>query len=83
MLLTPESIIIYRNPAEAALWKSGMAFPIIVGAVISLASVLIVLNVLQILSKRFSIIKKFDPSIVAIVVAILSMLYTVHKFGGI
>lgn len=82
-MLTPQSIIVYRNPAEAALWESGMVFPIIVGAVISLASVLIVLSVLQMLSKRFDIIDKLDPSIVAIVVAILSMLYTVHKFGGI
>lgn len=82
-MLTPESIIVYRNPAEAALWESGMVFPIIVGAVIAVTSVLIVLGVLQMLSKRFNIIDKLDPSIVAIVVAILSMLYTVHKFGGI
>lgn len=82
-MLTPESIIVYRNPAEAALWESGMVFPIIVGAVIAVTSVLIVLGVLQMLSKRFNIIDKLDPSIVAVVVAILSMLYTVHKFGGI
>lgn len=82
-MITPQSIIVYRNPAEAALWESGMVFPIIVGAVIAVASVLIVLGVLQMLSKRFNIIDKLDPSIVAIVVAILSMLYTVHKFGFI
>lgn len=26
-----QSIIVYRNPAEAAFWESGMAFPMMVG----------------------------------------------------
>lgn len=28
-----ESIIVYRNPAEAAFWESGMAFPLMVAMV--------------------------------------------------
>ena len=29
-----QSIIVYRSPAEAAFWESGMAFPLIVGMVV-------------------------------------------------
>ena len=32
--MTTQSIIVYRNPAEAALWESGMVFPLICGMVI-------------------------------------------------
>lgn len=30
-----QSIIVYRNPAEAAFWESGMAFPLMVGIVLA------------------------------------------------
>ena len=35
--MTTQSIIVYRNPMEAAFWESGMAFPLMVGLVLSLA----------------------------------------------
>ncbi len=31
----PISIVVYRNPGEAALWESGMLFPIIASMVIA------------------------------------------------
>lgn len=39
---TTQSIIVYRNPAEAQFWESGMAFPLMValfvGFVVALAA---------------------------------------------
>ena len=39
---TAQSIIVYRNPAEAMFWESGMAFPLMValfvGFVVALAA---------------------------------------------
>lgn len=38
----PTRIIVYRNPAEAALWESGMIFPIMVAMALSVLAVLVV-----------------------------------------
>lgn len=35
-----QSIIVYRNPLEAAFWESGLLFPIIVGCIFSFAVVI-------------------------------------------
>lgn len=32
-----QSIIVYRNPIEAAFWESGLAFPVIAGTVVGVA----------------------------------------------
>lgn len=44
-----QSIIVYRNPVEAAFWESGMAFPLVCGII----AALIVAFLVQALSKRF------------------------------
>lgn len=38
----PTEIIIYRNPAEYALWNSGMLFPIICSAVAAIITFMVV-----------------------------------------
>jgi hypothetical protein len=38
----PTEIIVYRNPAEYALWNSGMLFPIICSAVAAIVAVIVV-----------------------------------------
>jgi hypothetical protein len=40
--MTTQSIIVYRNPAEAALWESGAVFPIMCAMVASIIAVLAV-----------------------------------------
>ena len=37
-----QSIIVYRNPAEAHLWESGLMFPIMVAMVISCIAAIVV-----------------------------------------
>jgi len=37
----PTRIIVYRNPAEAALWESGMIFPIMVAMALCVLAVLV------------------------------------------
>lgn len=36
-----QSIIVYRNPAEAVFWESGLAFPIIAGCVMAVVGALV------------------------------------------
>lgn len=33
--MTTQSIIVYRNPLEAAFWESGIIFPVVVGIVLA------------------------------------------------
>lgn len=46
MLAEPQSIIVYRNPAEAALWESGLIFPLIIACVLSICAAMLVNKVL-------------------------------------
>lgn len=50
----PESIIIYRNPAEKMLWESGMLWPIIVACALLFVSILLSAKVMNALRPRFS-----------------------------
>lgn len=40
--MTTQSIIVYRNPAEAAFWESGAAFPLMVAMVATVLAVVTV-----------------------------------------
>jgi hypothetical protein len=42
-----QSIIVYRNPAEAMLWESGMAFPLFSALVVGLVVFLAVFSALD------------------------------------
>jgi len=43
----PTEIIMYRNPAEYALWNSGMLFPIICSAVAAAVTVMVVADLTE------------------------------------
>ena len=49
-----QSIIVYRNPAEAALWESGLVFPLIVACVLFVICVVISQKISEFLLKRFT-----------------------------
>jgi hypothetical protein len=42
----PQEVIVYRSPAEYALWNSGAAFPIIAGAVAAIVVALIMASII-------------------------------------
>lgn len=69
----PQSIIIYRNPLEAAFWESGILFPLIVGMVVALVMTIVVCNAWErFLPRRM----REYTGYVAIVTAVGSMLAT-------
>ena len=71
-----QSIIVYRNPAEAALWESGLVFPIICGVVISVIVALLTDKLLKsVLSSRAY--RTEYPGYVIAGAAIASMIATV------
>lgn len=61
---TPTEIIVYRNPAEAALWQSGIIFPLIVTMVVS---VLVALGTAWLLDTFGLNRAKWSPAVVVIV----------------
>lgn len=48
----PQSIIVYRNPLEAAFWESGMVFPLIVGMVVAVVMTMVACEVWERLTPR-------------------------------
>jgi len=78
----PTRIIVYRNPAEAALWESGMLFPIIASTVIAIVFTLLILKVWEAACDLFRI-KNHRSDIVALVAAVSIMGYSLHRFGVI
>jgi hypothetical protein len=42
-----QSIIVYRNPLEAAFWESGMVFPLIMAMVAAVISVVVLQRIFQ------------------------------------
>lgn len=67
---TPSSIIVYRNPAEAAFWEGGYLIPIFAGCGAGVAVFLIcafILDALQ-LSKRWATLLYQISGLVSIVV---------------
>lgn len=73
----PTEVIMYRTPGEYALWHSGLVFPIIVGAVLSIVAVLSVFKMMDIIEEQTGWYVTWDKSIIAIVVAIATMAGTV------
>ena len=47
-----QSIIVYRNPLEAALWEGGMVWPIIVGCFVGFVTFLILIKIAEYVSPR-------------------------------
>lgn len=45
--MATQSIIVYRNPAEQALWESGAVFPVMIGCVVGMVSFLLAYNLLS------------------------------------
>ena len=72
------SIIVYRNPLEAALWESVMVFPIMAGMLVALIAGLVVARLCVWLTdmypKRF---RNLRIDIITVVFAAISMLVTV------
>jgi hypothetical protein len=46
--MVTQSIIVYRNPMEAAFWESGLVFPVIVGMVTAVIVALIIAQILNV-----------------------------------
>lgn len=40
-----QSVIVYRNPVEAAMWESGLIFPLAVGCIAALVVALVVASI--------------------------------------
>ena len=80
----PISIIVYRNPGEAALWESGMLFPVIASMVIAAVLTVLVVKVWEAGCDYFLNVRgKRHTDIVAMVAAVGIMLYSLHCFGVI
>lgn len=47
-----QSIIVYRNPAEAAFWEGGMAFPMMVGLVVGFIAAIVAVKLYERVSPR-------------------------------
>lgn len=82
-MLTPQSIIVYSNPAEAALWESGMLFPIIASTVIAAVLTFLVVKVWEAGCDFLNVRGKRHTNIVAMVAAVGIMGYSLHRFGVI
>lgn len=50
---TTQSIIVYRNPAEAAFWESGLAFPLFGSLLTFLVLTVVLGSVFENLARRF------------------------------
>lgn len=80
----PTRIIVYRNPGEAALWESGMLFPIIASTVIAMVLTALVVKVWDALADVLDIPgRKRHTDVVAMVAAVGIMGYSLHRFGVI
>lgn len=79
----PISIVVYRNPGEAALWESGMMFPIIASMVIAAVLTFLVVKVWEAGCDFLNVRGKRYTNIVAMVAAVGIMGYSLHCFGVI
>lgn len=81
---TPDSIIVYRNPAEAAIWESGLVFPIIGSAGVAL---LLMVIVAKLYTFCFYTLKwkwlGSDASIPVMISGIVAFLTTLKFMGGL
>lgn len=78
----PTRIIVYRNPGEAALWESGMLFPIIASTVIAAVLTVLVVKVWEAGCDFLGVQgRKRHTDIVAMVAAVGIMGYSLHRFG--
>lgn len=77
----PTRIIVYRNPAEAALWESGMLFPIIASTVIAAVLTVLVVKVWEAGCDFLNVRGKRHTNIVAMVAAVGIMGYSLRCFG--
>lgn len=73
----PDSIIVYRNPAEAAFWEGGYFIPLVCGLGVGMAVFLVLVS----LAKMLDTNSRHEDSIMTIggVVAIIAGLYTTSK----
>lgn len=58
-----QSIIVYRNPLEAAIWESGAIFPVIAGVVVA---VIVALATNWVCEKIFRCNSKYTANIVGV-----------------
>lgn len=82
-MLTPQSIIVYLNPGEAALLESSMLFPIIASMVIAAVLTFLVVKVWEAGCDFLNVRGKHYTNIVAMVAAVGIMGYILHCFGVI
>lgn len=81
----PTRIIVYRNPAEAALWESGMLFPIIASTFIGFMFAIMVGGLW---TAAFRYINRNKPkrdeysAKVTVVAFIVGMGYSLYRFGA-
>lgn len=70
-----QSIIIYRNPAEAALWESGLMWPLMVAMCVSLVLAVVASTVWGMVFKRGSKLHDMQAG-VCVAAALIGMLAT-------
>ena len=69
------SIIVYRNPAEAALWEGGMIFPLICGMFVSIILSTSVALLLQKYTPKFKYITELTIFVaVASLVSVMAVM---------
>ena len=72
-----QSIIVYRSPAEAHFWESGMAFPLMVSMVASLITTILVLKINSVLQRKKSYFDRHrNDDTLAIIAAVASFFIT-------
>ena len=80
----PTRIIVYRNPAEAAIWESGLVFPLIVAAGITFLTLILTIKLHSYLyfTRRWCWLSR-DASIMLLISGTISFLTTIKFMGGL
>lgn len=76
----PTRIIVYHNPAEAALWESGMVFPLMASAFIGFVFALMVGGLWSALTK-YARTRNHHAGTVTVIAFIVGFGYSLHSFG--
>lgn len=78
----PTRIIVYRNPAEAALWESGLMFPLLASLFIGFVFALMVGGLWGALTKYMRT-RNHHAGTVTVVAFIAGFGYSLYSFGVI
>lgn len=69
-----QSIIVYRNPMEAAFWESGIVFPMIVSLVVMFVVAFIMMKVIEYFEiRKYHILLLFGPPTLAAWIVLYNM----------